>query len=184
MMSPSILLSPALVSVLAAPSEEPEAAATPALEAARGPDLGMQVRSVDVDTGAEQYALTPRVWADVVAENPALLRDQQDAELFAPGLVGVALGSLWLVIGGTVTLDEFAQDRREEARGEERDREVFHAREATFRFIIPAAILVTSTILATKGGRARRRLEGAKDAFYLGPQISQGGGGVSVGGRF
>lgn len=148
----------------------------------------MQVRSVGVDTGPEQYALTPRSWADVVAESPALQRDQRRAELFAPGVAGVGLGSLWLVVAAAVTFDEFrfAQLRRSEGEGDTltRDEAGLSASEIAFRFVLPSALLISGAILATKGGRARRRLEHARQAFFLGPQVSRGGGGMSVGGRF
>lgn len=185
-MSPSILLSPALISALAAPAEEPEPAPAPALESAHGPALGLQVRSVGVDTGTEQYALTPRVWSDVVAENPSLLRDQRRAELFAPGLAGVGLGSVWLVIATSVAVDEALVARRnggDEGRLFSEDQGL-SATQVTFRFVIPSAILITGAVLTSMGGRARRRIDRAQDALYLGPQLSEGGGGMSVGGRF
>lgn len=185
-MSATLLLAPALVSALAAADEPPKSSA---LEDATRPKLGMQVRSVEVDTGPETYRLTERSWDDVVRDNPALLADRRRTELFAPGLAGVGLGALWLAISTSVTVDQVLERKRREAQDNpypsfDDDESVVSARAVTFRFIIPTAILVSGAAMAIVGGRARRRLDAAQRAYYLGPQLSQGGGGLTLGGRF
>ncbi len=189
-MSASILL----VSILFAPAEPVESEAVAEvrakpesreLERAARPALGLKVRSVSVDTGAEQYRLTERSWDEVVRSNPALAVDQRRTELFAPGLAGAGLGAVWLTIATAVTMDQFAERDTGGSSGYSLgDDRILTARAVTFRFVLPSALLISGVALAVVGGRARQRLDAAHRAFYLGPQISHGGGGLTVGGMF
>lgn len=176
----SALLSAVLIAAPApaADAPAPNDTSTSELSKARRSPLGLQVRSVTVDTGAETYRLSERSWSEVVYDNPALVVEQRRAQLFAPGVAGLSISGVWLTIAATATIDQFRL-AEPEAR-----RDILSAKAVTFRFVLPSALLISSAILTTIGGRARRRLDEARRAYYLGPQLSRGGAGLTVGGRF
>ncbi len=182
-MSIACLLAPALASALAPPAEPPPAAEGTELEHASRPRLGMQVRSVEVDTGPETYRLTARSWGDVVADDPELKKASAQAELFVPGVVFASLGGLWLTTTTAWTIDEHAQGQRRRDWGDA-DLKPLTASQITWRFGVPAALVIGGVTAAIVGGRARRRLEAAERRFYLGAQANRTGGGVTLGGRF
>lgn len=165
-MAPSALLTTALISVLATPPATANPSLTPDQVSVGAPAPGPQSAPLQLR----------------VAASPELVRDQRRARLFIPGVVGASVGGSWLAISAGVGLFRFVTgfpfsvielgDGQPSAMG------------VTFRFAAPFALLATGLVFVAVGDNSRRRVKRARAPVLIGPQLSDGGGGLSVRGRF